>query len=91
MELSDLPLMEHPAFPQPANPHIRIWRYIDMTKFRSLVTTKRLYLARANMLGDEYEGSTPAAEKAAWRARAELAESLEQRRTIEANADQFSE
>lgn len=91
MEFSDLPLVEHPAFPQPRNINVRIWRYIDMAKFQSLVTTKRLYMARADTLGDDFEGSTPAAEKAEWQARAELAASPEERQTIEINADQLSE
>jgi hypothetical protein len=83
--------IEHPAFPQPADPHAVIWRYMDSTKFADLVTRRRLYMARADLLGDEHEGTTPAAELEYWRLLAENAETEEQRRIIQGNRDQLSE
>ena len=47
----------HPCFPQPGNEKILVWRYIDFTKFLSLISTKTLYLPRADKLGDPFEGS----------------------------------
>lgn len=47
----------HPAFPQPKDPNIRIWRYMDFTKYVFMLETSSLYFARADMLGDPFEGS----------------------------------
>lgn len=38
---------------------IKIWRYMDFTKFVSLLDNQRLFLARACALGDPFEGSIP--------------------------------
>jgi hypothetical protein len=83
--------IQHPAFPQPADPHVVIWRYMDISKFADMVTRRRLYMARADLLGDEHEGTTPAAELEHWRRLAENAETEDQRRIIEGNRDQLSE
>ena len=34
-----------------------IWRYMDFTKYVSLLDTRALYFCRADMLGDSFEGS----------------------------------
>jgi hypothetical protein len=34
--------VQHPAFPQPADPHVTIWRYMDIAKFADIVTHRRL-------------------------------------------------
>lgn len=83
--------IQHPAFPQPADPHVVIWRYMDIAKFADMVTRRRLYMARADLLGDEHEGTTPAAELEYWRLLAENAQTDEQRRIIQGNRDQLSE
>lgn len=44
---------------QPENENIKIWRYLDFTKFVSLIDTRRLYFARADKLEDPFEGSWP--------------------------------
>ena len=36
-----------------------LWRYMDFTKFVSLLETRTLFLARADKLGDPFEGSVP--------------------------------
>jgi hypothetical protein len=82
---------QHPAFPQPADPHVRIWRYMDVGKFADVVNLRRLYMARADLLGDDYEGSTPVAELEQWRVLSETAENEEQRRIVEGNREQLSE
>ena len=50
---------EHPvvATVQPPDRNIKIWRYMDLTKLVAFLETGSLYFARANTLGDPYEGS----------------------------------
>jgi hypothetical protein len=50
---------EHPIFVHPDNEDIRIWRYMDFTKFVSLIDTRSLFFSRADKLGDPFEGSWP--------------------------------
>jgi hypothetical protein len=42
----------------PSNPNIKVWRYMDLSKFISLIVNKSLYFARSDNLGDPFEGST---------------------------------
>ncbi len=44
-------------FKQSASPEVWVWRYLDLPKFVSMLETSRLYLSRADLLGDPYEGS----------------------------------
>lgn len=46
-----------PVFTEPENPEIKIWRYMDFTKFVSMLENRGIFLARADMLGDPFEGS----------------------------------
>lgn len=48
---------DHYCFPQPENKKILVWRYIDFTKLFSLISTKTLFLSRADRLDDPFEGS----------------------------------
>jgi hypothetical protein len=48
---------EHPAFAAPKDHDARIWRYVDLARFLSLLTTRALYFSRADRLGDPFEGS----------------------------------
>src|SRR5271155_6016592 len=91
MILADIPNYQHPAFPQPTNLNAVIWRYMAIEKFEWLVAERRLYMARADLLGDDHEGTTPPAELAGWRMAAEQAEDEHRRRTIENNSAQLSE
>ena len=55
-----LPIMvekPHPAFRQPENGNIWVWRYMDLPKFVWMLEHQELYFARADMLGDAHEGS----------------------------------
>ena len=47
---------EHAVFKSP-NDDAVLWRYMDFTKFVSLLDTQSLYFARADRLGDPFEGS----------------------------------
>ena len=49
---------EHPKF-DPPELEATLWRYMDFTKFVSLLDTEFLYLARADTLSDPFEGSFP--------------------------------
>ena len=51
---------KHPSFHQPANLAAPLWRYLTFTKFVSLLTSRELYFARTDLLGDTFEGSYPA-------------------------------
>ena len=46
-------------FDPPDNENVKIWRYMDYTKFMSLVMGRELYFTPADLLGDPYEGSLP--------------------------------
>lgn len=48
---------EHPAFKKPDNENIKIWRYLDFTKFVSLLDKQALFFTRADKLSDPFEGS----------------------------------
>ena len=47
---------EHKVFTPPASDAI-LWRYMDFTKFVSLLEKQALFFARADKLGDPFEGS----------------------------------
>jgi len=47
----------HPIFREPNDPNVKIWRYMDFTKFVSLLECRSLYFARADLFEDTFEGS----------------------------------
>ena len=47
------------TFVQPDDEEIKVWRYMDFTKLISLIDSRRLFFARADKLGDSFEGSYP--------------------------------
>lgn len=53
--------MTYREFPQifdvPRNKNVMIWRYMDFTKFVSLLDKKALFFSRADKLGDPFEGA----------------------------------
>ena len=49
----------NPIFVQPEGEDDRVWRYMDFTKFVSFIESRCLYFARADKLGDPFEGSLP--------------------------------
>ena len=50
---------DHRIFNAPEDENIKIWRYMDFTKMVSLLDSKKLFFARADRLGDPFEGSLP--------------------------------
>jgi len=51
-----------PAFRGPENPAIPLWRYMDFTKYVSMLETRSLFFCRTDLLGDDFEGSLTRAE-----------------------------
>lgn len=52
-----LQLFPHTALEQPPE-NAKLWRYMDIPKYLHMLTTKTLWFARADQLGDPFEGST---------------------------------
>lgn len=48
---------ESPVFEKPENENATIWRYMDFTKFVSLLDKSAPFFTRADRLGDPFEGS----------------------------------
>jgi len=48
---------QHPLFRQPVDQTVKVWRYINLAKFVRLLQTRSLFFARADRLGDPFEGS----------------------------------
>jgi hypothetical protein len=44
-------------------PETRLWRYMDFAKFVSLLETRSIHFARADVLGDSFEGAVGIAER----------------------------
>ncbi len=44
---------------KPKNEKVKIWRFLDFTKFVSILDTKSLFFSRLDLLGDPFEGSYP--------------------------------
>jgi len=51
----------HPTFLQPESENIKVWRYLDFTKFLSLIDSSCLYFTRVDRFDDPFEGSRPKA------------------------------
>ena len=52
----------HPAFAQPVDSSISIWRYMDFAKYVSLLKAGAIHFARVDTLEDPFEGSLSKAE-----------------------------
>jgi hypothetical protein len=48
---------DHPDLEKPKNENAQIWRYMDFTKFVSLLDKSALFFSRSDKLGDSFEGS----------------------------------
>ena len=46
-------------FTQPGDEDCKVWRFLDFTKFVSLLISKKLFLTRADRFEDPFEGSWP--------------------------------
>ena len=49
----------HPIFEQPSNETVKVWRYMDFTKFIHLLESRSLYFSRADKFEDPFEGCFP--------------------------------
>lgn len=49
--------VEHPVFIKPTDENIKIWRYMDFTKFLYLLEYKSLFFTRSDKFEDMYEGT----------------------------------
>jgi hypothetical protein len=47
----------HLVFRDPADLNEPVWRYMDFSKFVAILASRSLYFARADLLGDAFEGS----------------------------------
>jgi hypothetical protein len=56
-----MPSTQNKIFQAPDDPNIKIWRYMDFTKFVSMLDNNGLFFSRADCLGDPFEGSIPRA------------------------------
>ena len=58
-ELKEDMYEDHPSFIQPESEKVKVWRYMDFTKFVSLLESRKLYFTRADKFEDPFEGSLP--------------------------------
>tara|TARA_R110000737_G_scaffold350440_1_gene389444 strand:- start:1574 stop:2353 length:780 start_codon:yes stop_codon:yes gene_type:complete len=49
--------IDHKCFIQPKDSKIKLWRYMDFTKFVSLISKEELFFCRADLFKDPFEGS----------------------------------
>jgi hypothetical protein len=49
----------HPELQKPQNPDAKIWRYMDLKSFLSLIDTQSLFFRRADLFEDKLEASLP--------------------------------
>ena len=54
---------DHPSFERPSDDTV-LWRYMDFTKFVSLLDRQALFFARGDLLEDPFEGTIPKANAA---------------------------
>lgn len=52
-----MPAKRHSVFIAPTEQEVTIWRYLDLSKFVSMLATSSLFFSRADLLGDPLEGS----------------------------------
>jgi len=48
---------EHPVFKAPEDPDVKIWRYLSLPKFISMIHSESIFFARADKFEDKFEGS----------------------------------
>jgi hypothetical protein len=52
---------ERRLFAEPSDKSVRIWRFMDFTKFFAILHRSGLFFARCDLLDDKFEGSVPRA------------------------------
>lgn len=48
---------KHPVFNPPKDENVKIWRYVDFTKFLFFIDRKALFFTRVDQLEDKFEGT----------------------------------
>ncbi len=48
---------EHDLFESPQSRHIKLWRFMSLPKLLSMLDSRSVYFARADLLGDPFEGT----------------------------------
>lgn len=61
-----MPAGSHPVFAAPAARTVRIWRYMDFTKYAWLLQNRALFFPRADLLDDPFEGSLATLNPTLW-------------------------
>lgn len=54
-----MPYTEHEQFIKPEDENIKIWRYMDLAKFISILANNSLFFTRSDGFEDDFEGSWP--------------------------------
>lgn len=49
-------IIDHECFPQPNDNNAKVWRYMDVARFLSLISTKKLFFCRIDRFRDTFEG-----------------------------------
>jgi hypothetical protein len=49
----------HPVFISPEDRSVKVWRYMDFTKFVSVIESRTLHFNRADKFDDPFEGAAP--------------------------------
>lgn len=78
----------HPAFPQPEDLEVELWRYMDMYKFEWLLENGRLFLPVTEKLGpDILEGTQPTGDKKWWEEQVENETDKNKKQLIQRNSE----
>ena len=59
----------HESFPQPEDPSVKVWRYLDLPRFIWMLSTGALAFTRVDTLEDPFEGSIPSPVYEQWKAK----------------------
>jgi len=62
-----MPICADPLFEQPPQ-RAKLWRYMDFSKFASILATRSLFFARADSFDDTWEGTVSQNDFDAWKA-----------------------
>ncbi|MGZ8915898.1 MAG: hypothetical protein ACXW1Z_22695 [Methylobacter sp.] len=77
--------LEHSSFPQPKSASVSLWRYMNVDKFEWMLANRRLFIPRADFLGDPWEGRTPQGYIDWWNREIEKAKTDELKATLAHN------
>jgi hypothetical protein len=58
LTVSIIMYLSNESFEQSHDGKLKLWRYMDFTKFVSLLETHKLYFNRSDMFNDHFEGSS---------------------------------